>query len=373
MTPRMVNASAILASSVLIVDDLDANVQLLLRLLRAAGYTSVTSTMDSREVCDLHRKNRYDLILLDVLMPGMDGFQVIEALKEMSPDGYLPVLVITAQPNHKLRALQAGARDFISKPFELAEVLARVHNMLESRLLHNELYDRNEQLERLVKELDQFAYVASHDLKAPLRAIGILAHWIEDDAGDKLDADGRAHLALLMSRVARMGALVDGVLAYARAGRSPMEVESVALEPLVRDVVELLSLPPGVSVTVEGTLPTILAPRSPLHQIWMNLVSNALKHGTRDHSGHIRLGVHGDGDDQHYYVADDGPGIEPQYHDRIFALFQTLEARDKVENTGIGLAIVKKLIEQQGGRIWVTSALGDGAIFHFTYPPSRVR
>jgi adenylate cyclase len=141
----MVSSADILNASILIVDDLEANVQLLERMLVSAGYTSIASTMNPPEVCELHHKNSYDLILLDLLMPGMDGFRVMEELKEIEPDGYLPVLVITAQPGHKLRALKAGAKDFISKPFELAEVLARVHNMLEVRLLHLEtkkLYDR---------------------------------------------------------------------------------------------------------------------------------------------------------------------------------------------------------------------------------------
>ncbi len=126
----MISSSDILHGRILIVDDLEANVLLLERMLRGAGYDSVTSTMDPNEVCELHRKNRFGLILLDLQMPGMDGFQVMERLKEMEPDGYLPVLVITAQPAHKLRAFNAGAKDFIGKPFEQAEVLARVRNML---------------------------------------------------------------------------------------------------------------------------------------------------------------------------------------------------------------------------------------------------
>ena len=135
----MISSSDILEASILIVDDQEANVSLLEQMLRGAGYVSVASTMDPREVCELHRKNRYDLILLDLQMPGMDGFQVMEGLKEIETDGYLPVLVITAQPDHKLRALKAGAKDFVSKPFDLAEVLMRVHNMLEVRLLYKEL------------------------------------------------------------------------------------------------------------------------------------------------------------------------------------------------------------------------------------------
>lgn len=132
----MVSPADILNATILVVDDQKANVLLLERMLGGAGYTTVASTMNPLEVCELHRKHRYDLILLDLQMPGMDGFEVIEGLKEIEPEGYLPVLVITAQPAHKLRALQAGAKDFISKPFDLAEVLARVRNMLEVRLLH---------------------------------------------------------------------------------------------------------------------------------------------------------------------------------------------------------------------------------------------
>jgi putative two-component system response regulator len=148
----MIDSADILRGKVLIVDDLEANVQLLEQMLRSAGYVSITSTMDPREVCDLHRKNRYDLILLDIQMPGMDGFQVMEGLKEIETGGYLPVLVITTQPNHKLRAFRTGAKDFISKPFELAEVLARVQNMLEVRLLQKELHHYNDLLEQRVRE-----------------------------------------------------------------------------------------------------------------------------------------------------------------------------------------------------------------------------
>jgi putative two-component system response regulator len=148
----MPDASEILRGRILVVDDKAANVLLLERMLRGAGYASVTSTTEPREVCALHRANNYDLILLDLQMPGMSGFEVIEALKEIEAGGYLPVLVITAQPEHKLRALTLGAKDFISKPFDLADVLVRVRNMLEVRLLHNRLRRYNEVLELRVRE-----------------------------------------------------------------------------------------------------------------------------------------------------------------------------------------------------------------------------
>jgi serine phosphatase RsbU (regulator of sigma subunit) len=150
----MIGSRDIHEARILIVDDQAANVHLLERMLTGAGYVSLASTMNPDEVCGLHRKNRYDLILLDLQMPGLDGFQVMQGLKVIETDGYLPVLVITAQPGHKLRALEAGAKDFVSKPFDLAEVLMRVHNMLEVRLLHMEAKNYSKALEQTVRELE---------------------------------------------------------------------------------------------------------------------------------------------------------------------------------------------------------------------------
>ena len=150
----MITSTDILTAKILVVDDKTANVELMKGMLRVAGYTSVHSTTDPNEVCGLHRENRYDLILLDLQMPGMDGFQVMEGLKETETDGYLPVLVITAQPNHKLRALEAGAKDFVSKPFDMAELRARVRNILEVRLLHLEARNHGKILEETVRALE---------------------------------------------------------------------------------------------------------------------------------------------------------------------------------------------------------------------------
>jgi putative two-component system response regulator len=147
----MINPGDVLHGNILIVDDQEVNILLLERMLRGAGYDAITSTLAPAEVCELHLKNRYDLILLDLQMPGMDGFQVMEKLKEIEPEGYLPVLVITVQPDHKLRAFRAGAKDFISKPFEISEVLARVRNMLEVRLLNKRLRNYNDELEMQVQ------------------------------------------------------------------------------------------------------------------------------------------------------------------------------------------------------------------------------
>ena len=177
------NATDILKAKILIVDDQAANVHLLEQMLGGAGYTCLTATMDPRSVCELHRKNRYDLILLDLLMPGMDGFEVLEGLKAIETDGYVPVLVITAQPGHKLRALQAGAKDFVSKPFDLVEVKTRIHNLLEVRLLYREIANHNALLEQTVLERT-----------AQLRASEERFHRLTELSSDwywEQDADGR--------------------------------------------------------------------------------------------------------------------------------------------------------------------------------------
>jgi len=171
-----------LNASILIVDDQEANVALLTQLLSEAGYTKVASTMKPQEVCALHRNNRYDLILLDLQMPGMDGFQVMEGLKTNNADRYLPVIVLTAQPGHKLRALQAGAKDFISKPFDLVEVKTRIHNMLEVRLLYKRLEGYNKVLEQKVQERT----AELRESEARYRSLTELAsdwYWEQDETG----------------------------------------------------------------------------------------------------------------------------------------------------------------------------------------------
>ena len=181
--------SDILDASILIVDDQEANVSLLERVLREAGYDRVVSTMNPHEVCALHRRNRYDLILLDLQMPGMDGFQVMDGLKTNDADSYLPVLVITAQPGHKLRALRAGAKDFISKPFDLVEVKTRIRNMLEVRLLYKKLENYSKELEQTVQERT----AELRESEARYRSLTELAsdwYWEQDENGNFTKVSG---------------------------------------------------------------------------------------------------------------------------------------------------------------------------------------
>jgi PAS domain S-box-containing protein len=215
-------------ASILVVDDQEANVALLEDALHQAGYTRVTSTMDSQEVCALHRKNRYDLILLDLQMPGMDGFEVMEGLKTNDDDPYLPVLVITAQPGHKLRALQAGARDFISKPFDLLEVATRIRNMLEVRLLYRRLEEHNQQLEAVVQERT----AELRESEARYRSLTELAsdwYWEQDEHGNFTKVSGPV--------LEMLGIRVDGLAPDAPHGAGPLpgwnDAERAALQAAV--------------------------------------------------------------------------------------------------------------------------------------------
>lgn len=187
----MIDTSDILNAKILIVDDLEANVRLLEKTQSGAGYTCVASTMDSQQVCALHRKNRYDLILLDLLMPGLDGFAVLEGLKAIETERYVSVLVVTAQPGYKLRALQAGAKDFISKPFDLVELTTRIHNMLEVRLCHNKLDDYNKVLEQTL--LERTAELrASEERFRHLTQLASDWYWEQDENGRLTETSGPA-------------------------------------------------------------------------------------------------------------------------------------------------------------------------------------
>jgi PAS domain S-box-containing protein len=225
--------SEILDGSILIVDDQEANVSLLEQMLRGAGYTSVASTMNPHEVCALHRKNRYDLILLDLQMPGMDGFQVMEGLKTNDANGYLPVLVITAQPGHKLRALQAGARDFISKPFDLIEVRTRIHNMLEARLLYRRLENYNEVLERTVRERT----AELRESEARYRSLTELAsdwYWEQDEHGNFTKVSGPV-LEMLGMRVGTLAGDAGAVpvSGWNEAEREVLQAHIAARQPFL--------------------------------------------------------------------------------------------------------------------------------------------
>ncbi|MBW4667167.1 MAG: PAS domain S-box protein [Cyanomargarita calcarea GSE-NOS-MK-12-04C] len=221
-------------------------------------------------------------------------------------------------------------------------------------------------LQKRNQELDQFAYVASHDLKAPLRAIASLSEWMEEDLAEQLPPENLDQMKLLRGRVHRLEGLINGLLAYSRVGRMETASEMVDVEALLHAIIDLLAAPPAFTIDIEPGMPTFIAKRSPLQQVFSNLISNAINHHSRL-DGHITISVKDQGKYYQFAVSDDGSGIAPEYHEKVFVIFQTLEARDKKENTGIGLAIVKKIVEAEGGTITLESQVGAGCTFRFTW------
>ncbi len=226
-----------------------------------------------------------------------------------------------------------------------------------------------DELERSNNELKDFAYIVSHDLKAPLRAITSLAEWLAADYSDKLDEDGREQLELLKNRTRRMHNLIEGILTYSRIGRSKEEKEEVDLNTLVSKVIALIDPPENIAIEVVGELPTIPFERTRMEQIFQNLLGNAAMYMDKP-EGRITISCTDDDDDSNwrFSVADNGPGIDEKYYKKIFQIFQTLKPRDEVESTGVGLTIVRKIVRMHGGEITVESKLGEGSTFHFTIP-----
>jgi PAS domain S-box-containing protein len=222
------------------------------------------------------------------------------------------------------------------------------------------------------RELDQFAYVASHDLKAPLRGISHLSQWIEEDLGEQVTPEIREHLGLLRGRVNRMEGLINGLLQYSRVGRTAGTLEKVNVAELLEDVIDLLAPPADVQIELVGAFPTLQTERLPLSQVFSNLIGNAIKHHTSPHIL-IRVSAEQQGIGYRFAVSDNGPGIAPQFHERIFTIFQTLSPRDTLESSGLGLSLVKKIVEHRGGKVWLESSEGQGATFYFTWAGEEQR
>jgi len=223
------------------------------------------------------------------------------------------------------------------------------------------------ELETANKELKDFAYIASHDLKAPLRGISTLAEWISIDYADKLDEKGKKQIELLIGRTERMHNLIEGILQYSRVGRAEEEQAEVDLNELVPEIIDVLGPLENIQIDIVNELPKIVCEQTRITQVFQNLLSNAVKYMDKP-KGFIEVGCIREGDFYKFSVSDNGPGIEEKNTERIFQMFQTLVPRDKYESTGIGLSVVKKIIEVYGGRIWIESQPGNGTTFYFTLP-----
>lgn len=227
------------------------------------------------------------------------------------------------------------------------------------------LLEMTNQYKQRNQELDQFAYIVSHDLKAPLRAISNISSWIEEDLGD-IEAETQNHIQMLRSRLFHMQNLIDGLLDYSRVGRTKIAIENISVVDLLSEIINSLGVSPEFNIVISPKIPNLQGRKILLQQVFANLISNAIKHHHRE-NGKIEISVQDAETFYEFSVTDDGPGIAPEYHDKIFGIFQTLESKHKTDSTGIGLAIVKKIIETEGGIIQLESQVDRGTTFRFTW------
>jgi PAS domain S-box-containing protein len=237
---------------------------------------------------------------------------------------------------------------------------AVARDVTESKQIQAAIEERN-------RDLNSFVYVVSHDLKAPLRAVSNLSQWIEDDLEGVMSVDTRSQMVLLRSRVERMSTTIDGLLDYARIGRIADSVEPVSVAELLTEIIDSLAPPPTFKIDISASLPTFYTKRLLLSQVFANLISNGIKHHYRA-DGSINVSMQDRHDLYEFVVADDGPGIAPQHYEQIFTVFQAINPQNRSDSSGIGLSIVKKIIEAEGGTIWLESQLGKGTEFYFTWP-----
>ena len=374
-------------SRILIVDDEPANVRLLERILRDAGWNNVRSTTDAREVVALHSDFKSDLVLLDLMMPYLDGVAVMKALRSTIAEGeFLPIVVLTADAtaDAKLRALDAGATDFLTKPFDRMEIVLRIKNLLHTRDLYLELEQHNRSLEATVRErteqLLQSEKVATmgsllagvaHELNNPLAVVMGQTHLLGEGASGISVAARAEKINAAASRCVR---IVRNFLALAR--KRPPERTAVVLDQIIRETIELLGYElktenVDVTTSLATDLPPLAADAHQLQQVFVNLLTNA-RHAMRKVSGPKRISIMSRFDRGHgriqVEVTDSGPGIPADIQGKVFEPFFTTKPAG--EGTGLGLSLCRNLIEQHGGTLTLKSPSSGGATFVIELSPT---
>jgi signal transduction histidine kinase len=322
----------------------------------------------------------WNVIVADLTLPGFDGYTALEIARTVCPTTPFIFVTGTMGEDVAVETLKLGATDYILKQklgrldSSVRRALREASERLEHEKTDDELLRYTQALERSNEELDAFAYAASHDLKAPLRVIENASKWLEEDLEPHLTAETREHMSLLRSRVRRMERLLDDLLEYSRIGREtdPLSEETIDAAVLVENILAMLVPPEGFTVDLHSSLVGIKVTRMPLEEILINLISNAIKHHDKK-IGRIEIFVEDLGPHYRFSVKDDGPGIPAQFHEKIFRMFQTLKPRDKVEGSGMGLALARKHVEVSGGELKLESTPGAGSTFSFTWPKIRTK
>jgi len=373
-----------LKSKILIVDDEPGNVLLLEQMMIQEGYGNLSSTTDPTQSLKLFAEVQPDIILLDLNMPRMDGFEVMEQLKEVDPQSLVPILVLTALKDEetKLRALRSGAKDFLSKPFDLTEASLRIKNLLEMRMLHQRVQMHNQiledqvqvrtaELERSTEELTDFAYIASHDLQEPLRKIIAFGDRLAGKFGSVLNETGKDYIDRMQKSAIRMKGLIDGLLHFSRITSHSAPFQQVDLNEVILEVLSDLEVQiERTKGRVEvDTLPSIEGEKFQMRQLFQNLISNGLKYHSDDKVPVIKVKYAGfDKDLEEIYIEDNGKGFDEKHLDRIFRPFERLHGHSEYSGTGMGLAICHKIVTHHKGQITAKSQPNQGSTFIVKLP-----
>ncbi|MBL0103304.1 MAG: response regulator [Bacteroidetes bacterium] len=354
--------------NILLVDDRPENLISLESMLESEGRNIIKAN-SGNEALKIALENEIALILLDVQMPDMDGFEVARLLKENSRTRDTAIIFVTAlskDEKYTMQGYEEGAVDYIHKPLDVNIVKAKV-NVFE-KLFHQqkELKASNDKLRSTNKQLDEFVYIVSHDLKAPLRGLASLAAFLEEEIGENPKQEVIDLITMMKSRTARMQGLIDGILHYSRMGNVTESKEEVDTKELINNIIDLLGHQDNVTFNVSDSLPVVSAERIKLHEVFQNLICNGIKYNNKEKVV-IKIWHEEYPDRYEFCVQDNGIGIKPEHQEKIFGIFQTLVPKDKSESTGIGLTIVKKIVEQQGGNIMIASTFGEGSTFRFVW------
>ena len=366
------------SARVLIVDDEIAQMQSLCHTLELHGYEARGYASGAEALTKL-QPGRYDVMLTDLQMPQIDGFTLVSAARRIDPD--LACVVMTRQGtiDSAVRAMHMGALDYLQKPFDVDVVLAVTHRALEVRRLRIEnaqLLQRAHECEIELKvaqrDLDSFSATVSHDLRAPLRRISGFAAMFMEDHGDALDPQAKRLFDHIVEGAARMDTLIDDLLRFCRSGRQPLrKIRIDCTEVMNRALLSLQDAQKGRELVLHiGKLPECEADPSLLEQVFIQLLSNAFKFTRDRHPAVVEVGTLNRGGEDILFVRDNGAGFDLRYARRLFDVFQRMHPQNQFEGAGVGLSIVRRIVERHGGRIWAETEPDQGATFYFTLSPS---
>jgi signal transduction histidine kinase len=321
-----------------------------------------------QDALELISKNQHDVYLFDYRLGEYNGIDLLKESIELGCEK--PIIMLTGLGDHTVdeTSMKEGAADYLVKgQIDTALLERTIIHAIERKELQAQQVQLLKEVQSANQDLKEFAYIVSHDLKAPLRGINSLANWLLQDYEDCLDEDGKEMLKLMQHRVSRMTDLINGILEYSRVGRINEENVEINLQELVEELINDVVPLERIKVIIKQPLPVIFAEKTRIKQLFQNLISNAVKYMNK-HQGKIEIDCCDRQNFWEFSISDNGCGIPSQHFETIFQIFQTLKPMEKSDSTGIGLSVVKKIVELYGGQIWVTSELDQGSTFYFTLP-----